>query len=413
MGLERRIGRRVFLKKVAQMGMGLLPLLFLGCTPHFRLKEMRRELHRFRSRAREARQDGILTGIRDFRGAIHVHSFLSHDSKGTPSEIIQAAREARLSFLAMTDHNNPRIFSEGIEGWVEGVLVIRGMEMIKGCSGGSGAGCASLLGIGMREYIDPHLLTFQEIINTVKDQGGLTFVAHSQAFRDWDLEGYNGMEIYDILDDAVDKPWKFPKYLFDILYSYRRYPEELFLRILDRPEGTLSRWDGLTRTRRVVGIAGNDAHQNTRILGRLLDPYPLSLRFVNTHIFSGELTRETLLDSLARGHSYVSFDILADPEGFLFFATDGAVQGIMGDEVLLTEGLLLRAHLPFPALFVLFRNGEEIRRGISTRLEYPLSLPGVYRMEAFLKIQGRWWPWIFSNPIYVRDGSGQRREMAG
>jgi hypothetical protein len=31
----------------------------------------------------------------------------------------------------------------------------------------------------------------------------------------------------------------------------------------------------------------------------------------------------------------------------------------------------------------------------------PVIEPGVYRVEAFLRVYGKYRPWIFSNPIFV------------
>ena len=33
---------------------------------------------------------------------------------------------------------------------------------------------------------------------------------------------------------------------------------------------------------------------------------------------------------------------------------------------------------------------------------FPVKEPCAYRLEAWLKLDGEWRPWIFSNPVYVR-----------
>ena len=51
----------------------------------------------------------------------------------------------------------------------------------------------------------------------------------------------------------------------------------------------------------------------------------------------------------------------------------------------------------------LIRNGrlvkEEHRRAA---LQWDVDVPGVYRIEAQQYVAGRWRPWIYSNPIWVR-----------
>ncbi len=375
-----------------------MALVLAGCTPHFKLAAIRAELPAFPSARDTARQSG---GLSDFRGVIHVHSRVSHDSEGTPDEILAAAREADLDFIIMTDHDSPEIFTHGLAGRHGKVLVIRGMEIIKGCRGGADR-CASLLAIGLTEYFDHRPLTFQEVVNEVRRQGGIAIVAHPRGWRDWSVEGLTGLEIYDTLDDVMDKKWKFPKYFFDILYSYRKFPAETFLSIQDRPAWHLAQWDELNRTKRLTGIAGNDAHQNVRVLGRQLDPYSLSFRYVTTHVLADALTRDGILQALRAGRAYVAFDLLSDSSGFSMELHDSGPRGLMGDELPLHPALRLETRLPRPALVLIFRNGTEVARCHCRRYVFPLPGPGVYRSEVMLQIRGKWRPWILSNPVYIR-----------
>lgn len=222
-------------------------LLTIGCSSHSHWQRQKDQINGLQQSRRAIPPVG---GYRDFSGVVHVHSLLSHDSKGTMDEIIEGAKQAGLAFVVMTDHHNPKVYRKGFEGWFDGILVIRGSEIIKGCDGRTGDTCNSLLVIGVKDYIDHKTLTMSQIIEAVKRQGGLAFVAHPNGFKDWDSPGLNGMEIYDILDDAVDHRWRFPKYFFDILYSYRSYPEQVFLSIVDRPDGNLKKWDERSQRRR-------------------------------------------------------------------------------------------------------------------------------------------------------------------
>ncbi|MCI0526236.1 MAG: hypothetical protein L0Y56_02110 [Nitrospira sp.] len=369
-----------------------------GCTPHFKLKSLRADLVELKSQRLSSTD---LAGYKDLRGVIHVHSYISHDSQGTREEIIHAAKQTRLNFIIMTDHDTPSIFTEGMQGWYEDVLVIRGMEMIKGCHG-SADRCASLLGIGLKSYFDHRSLTFQQVLDEVRRQGGLAFVAHPRGWQDWSLEGITGVEIYDILDDVMDKKWKFPKLFFDVLYSYGRYPEEVFISIQDHPSWHLRKWDQLSQSQRVVGIAGNDAHQNVKVMGYQLDPYPLSFKFVTTHVMAPELNEDSILSALKSGHAYISFDLLSDATGFLFTVLGGGTSGILGDEIKFIEEQVLTVQVPTPGLIVLVKDGHRFRQCLCSRFSVPAAGPGVYRVEVFLKIQDRWRPWILSNSIYLR-----------
>lgn len=373
--------------------------LAIGCTSHSRWQRQKDQIEGLQQTRRAIPAVG---GYRDFAGVVHVHSLLSHDSKGTMDEIVEGAKRAGLAFVIMTDHHRPKVYQRGFEGWFEDVLIIRGSEIIRGCRTRRADSCNSLLVLGLRDYLNPKGLTMHEVIDEVKKRGGLAIAAHPNGFTAWDHPGVDGFELYDILDDALDHPWRFPKYFFDILYSYRSYPDQVFLSILDRPDENLKKWDERSQRRRWVGLAGNDAHQNIRILGRLIDPYPLSFRFVRTHILAKELNESEVLRALAAGHTYVAFDLLSDATGFNFWAEDGAVQGIQGDEVRLTPVLRLMIESPVVGLIELIRNGTVVRKTTTLHLTLPVEEAGVYRAQISLKIGGRWQPWIFSNPIYVR-----------
>jgi hypothetical protein len=95
---------------------------------------------------------------------------------------------------------------------------------------------------------------------------------------------------------------------------------------------------------------------------------------------------------------------MADPTGFRFEAVDAAGKPVadMGDEVKLDD-LKLSARLTRPALVRLLRHGKEVSRTEGkSAFEFAPTEPGAYRLEAWLKLDGEWRPWVFSNPVYVR-----------
>lgn len=383
-------------KKTLKSGLavGLLLLLSatLSCASTKSLQKLRRALQEPPPPIVHA---PLPEEYRDVRGAIHVHSYLSHDSEGRPEEILKAAGEAKLDFIVMTDHSNPNIFTEGLEGRHGDLLVIRGMEIIKEE--------ASLLAIGIKAFINHRPIPLQEVVDRLKAEGAILFAAHPKNYPGWrKLKGLDGIEIYDIFDDATDRNARYVRYFFDILFRFNRYPDEVFLSILDRPERELAIWDRMTPSRKVAGIAGNDAHQNVRILGRQLDPYARSFRFVNTHLLVPALDQEAILQALREGHGYISFDILADAGGFFFGARHEDQAWRMGDEIPFREGIALHARAPRPGRFRLIKDGGVVYGGEGTAFSFSPAEKGVYRVEWTIHRGDRWWPWIYSNPIYLR-----------
>ena len=95
---------------------------------------------------------------------------------------------------------------------------------------------------------------------------------------------------------------------------------------------------------------------------------------------------------------------MCDPTGSRFECGDGGdgPSGLMGDEVPFTPGKKLVAQFPVTCHVRLLKGGQPISDQRGDRLELEVTMPGVYRVEAWLEIGGEERPWLFTNPIYVR-----------
>lgn len=413
--------RRRFIQTALAAGAGAFVPALGGCSQTPSAGAIREALAALRN---QRVKPPALDGYAEFRGVVHSHTNLSHDSPGTSGEILEAARLSRLDFLVTTDHYTPRIFTEGIEGRKDSVLVVRGVEVALGCTrvGALTRRCASVLAIGLREPLVPGengQWDWDALFQSIQKQGALSIIAHPRGMMNSSYFRYaDGMEIYDIADTVRDRLVDVPRFLRDFTLDYADYQEEIVLPlIVERSGWNLAEWDRFTKTRRFIGLAGNDAHQNLRAFGRQADPYALSFKAVNNHVlaptetpekrkaFAPGLTTEGLVAALRAGRSFAAFNILADAGGFRFTAhasDGGAVVAVLGDEVPMQAGLTLVAQSPVPGLLELLRDGMPIRRQEGRELRHQVDRPGVYRVEVSLKVVDRWRPWIFANPIYVR-----------
>ena len=133
------------------------------------------------------------------------------------------------------------------------------------------------------------------------------------------------------------------------------------------------------------------------------DIYDRSLNYVNTHILTHQLDEKSVREALREGHAYVAHNWLCQASGFAFVAeAKGKRLGVMGDEVKLVDGLKLKVETPVACTLKLIRNGEVIQTAESNKLEFVAKEPGVYRLEAWLEVDGEQRPWIYANPIYLR-----------
>ena len=359
-------------------------------------------------------------GLAEFKGVVHVHSFLGGHSNGNFAEIIAAAQTNELDFVVMTEHpakdyNTAEMTLKGDHG---GVLFINGNEVSTG-------GGDRLLLIPGDGHSDGQSST-QQVLS--RRASGLALVAYPEEFKSWDAIGYGGVEVYNVYTNArrINPLVMF----FDGLWSYRSYPDLLFANFYRRPSENLKKWDELIKQKgqRLVATAGNDSHANVGIslndssgktlLGLKLDPYDRSFRLVRLHVLVDDRSRlngqlsfpsldeGVLLSGISGGHCFIGFDLFGDTTGFRFTAHDRDESRIMGDEIKLDEQVTFNVSIPVPARVRLLKDGVQIQEadGVN-KMEFGAREKGSYRVEVYLpqlpKPAGEQ-PWIISNPIYVR-----------
>jgi hypothetical protein len=319
-------------------------------------------------------------GFTEYKGVVHVHSFLGGHSSGSFAEIISAAQANQLNFVIMTEHtekdfDTAAMTLQGVHG---GVLFINGNEVSNEN--------------GDRSLVLP---------------GDVSIVAYPEEFKNWDTAHINGVEVYNVFTNArrISPVVAF----FDVLWFQRSYPDLIFALYLQRPDENLKKWDQALAHARLTATGGNDAHANIGVslkdssgktlLGIQLDPYATSFRLVRLHVLIEQgktLDAGSLMEALRAGHCYIGFDFLGDASGFMFKAENGKIQG---DEITLEANTRLQVRTPVPARIVILKDGVvwTDESGISSK-EVAITERGVYRTEVYLGNL----PWIISNPVYVR-----------
>lgn len=401
------------MKRWKKIALAALALLLLSQIPfvyrRYQLGRLQAAINALNSRRVPASDDDPYV---DHRGVIHVHTRLGGHSTGTFDELVAAAKSNDLSFVVMTEH--PAKYTDTVaatlNGVHEGVLFINGSEL-------NPADDDRLLVVPGMSPTGP---TTQDAISRAKRDGKLVFVAYPERLRNWDVTDYDGLEVYNLYTDT--KKINYGLLFFDALWSYRSYPHLLFSTFHERPHDNLKRWDELTKTRgrKLVAVAGNDAHANVglsfqhltgeKILQLKLDPYERSFRVVRVRVLlekNQPVSAESVLAALARGHCFISFDLFCDAGGFRFAADNGIEKKLMGDEIPLANApVRLTVKTPVKSRVVFFRDGEVLSEEKETLgKELLVNERGVYRVEVYLDQLGKPAgdrPWIISNPIYVR-----------
>ena len=349
----------------------------------------------------------------DYQGVIHVHSSLGGHSTGNFAELISAAKINQLDFVIITEHPQADFDTSAmtLNGTHAGVLFANGNEVT------TADGDRLLLIPGSADAATMSMKSTREVVDKQKASGGLSIVAYPTDSQTWRSIPVDGVEVYNLFTNARDA--NRVALFFDGLWSYGRYPDLMFANFFVRPAENLKRWDDAISNgnHRLVATAGNDAHANIGLsvndasgkqwLGVKLDPYERSFQVVRTHALikkDSGLTRDSLLEAIANGHCYVSFDLFGDAKGFIFQVI-GPERRIMGDEIGFVDGLRVMVSAPLMSRIVLYRDGTAIDEKSGLKIEFPINSKGAYRVEAYLDslpapATGK--PWILSNPIYVK-----------
>lgn len=296
------------------------------------------------------RLEGARAGaeLLDLRGAVHVHTRVSHDSRGSIGDIVDAAHDAGIAWVAFTEHTRHARLQPA-QGEVEGVLLIPGWEI-------SSAG-GSILALGVRDRAGlPH--EPRALVDAIHARGGVAFVGHLERSELAQPDRYaeaapDGIELANLHANANEV--RFRLALGELLL-----PAPLALRSLLRtPRANLARWAELPGARAIVG--GVDAHAKFRALGPLggtLDRYRDLFRLLTTHVLVRERTAPAILEALREGRSYVAFEglgaverfeVTREADGFHLRAPREARLALVCAGVVESEALAADAVLPAPA----------------------------------------------------------------
>lgn len=191
------------------------------------LKRTREFIERNRAMRTEVPQRGPLKTV---RANLHVHSELSHDSRGKIEAIVAAAKRAKTQVLMFTEHPSKEkdFYLDGHQGIIDEVLCIPGAEMK-----------------GMLVYPTLSLAPFaaaepKEIASMVRSRGGHVFLSHLEERMDWQFAGITGTEIYNTHADfkkqmGLVQAMKNPLWFVRIASLLEKYPQEVYSALQSYP----------------------------------------------------------------------------------------------------------------------------------------------------------------------------------
>lgn len=335
-----------------------------------------------------------------YKGAIHMHTTES-DGTRPLEEVVALGRQVGLDFMMFSDHMN--LNNKSKEGFYGDTLVAVGYEH-------NDLNDTHHYLLFETPAVYPEEMSPREYVAAGAADGAVGIIAHPDEIRhklkefppypwhDWTVEGYTGIELWNQMSEWTEKLTRFNKLVMSLS------PRKSMVGPTDR---ILKKWDELNMKRKVVGVAGVDAHAFPVKLGPWrveIFPYKVHFKTLKLFIILPEPMSKDF--STAAGQLYeairdcrVYFANLkwGKVEALEFYAFNGSERVVCGGEISSVENTRIVAQLPSRATIRLVHNGVKILETNSDRLEYVVSSPGIYRLEAWKGKRG----WIFSNHIRI------------
>src|SRR3954468_4378046 len=352
---------------------------------------------------------------RTVRGAYHIHSSRS-DGAADKDAIAAAASRAGLAFIILTDHGDGTRVPDAPE-YLHGVLCVDAVEI--STNGGH------YVALDMRPSPYPLGGEPEAVVEDVRRLGGFGIAAHPDsprpqlAWSDWQA-AIDGLEWLN-----ADSEWRDESrlHLARLLFDYIWRPGPALASALDRPVTTLKRWDDLLHRRRIVALAGVDAHGG---IGRGMEEggkrrpalgtipsYEASFRsFTTRAVLDRPLTGDAVWDSRAlieairRGSVFTVVDAIASP-GFI--------------NVKSSDPLFAFVHVAMPdgGKLVVMQGGRDLGPlAVGSEGKYTFRTdPGSRATRFEVRVPGSPGtppvPWLVTNPIYrLEPGKGEARAPA-
>jgi hypothetical protein len=345
---------------------------------------------------------------------LHMHTCYS-DGGGSHEDLIQAAFQAGIDAIIVTDHN---VWVNGIEKvYRDGdrrLLLLMGEEVHDRELVPQGN---HLLILGAGQEMSLFARDPQHLIDQARRAGGLTFLAHPfessapaigeppLSWMNWEVHSFTGIELWNEMSELKSR---LATKLHAVFYVF-------FPAMMARGPSaeTVAKWDELlAQGKRIVAIGGTDAHAFQIKAGpfrKTVFPYEFHFRALNTHILSSEPLRgeteddrKVILDGLRSGRCFIGYDLAAPTSGFRFSAHGGGGRAWIGEELSARDGVTFQIKLPRSADCRLLRDGQTVRawRGTDT-CTYITNETGTYRVEVDIRHRGLMRAWIRTNPIFV------------
>ena len=251
----------------------------------------------------------------DYRGVIHLHSKLSHDSNGKFEDIMLAAMKNDIDFVVLTDHWSLDLYKKSQRKiFFSKTIYIIGAEI------GKNEGVTLLTFPLPQDFVPEN--DWRKNVALLRENGSLALASHIEFSDTGQLVGVDGIEITNLHTMLVDRTY--PGFFWAWIRALWWKNWDLAYLFNSEILKNLPRWKYLGQSINLPAFAGNDTHDNYRLfykLGPKLGSYDNTFKLITTHIWANELSEKSIIEAIKNGQSYFAFEIFGSTKGFRFYAT--------------------------------------------------------------------------------------------
>ena len=325
---------------------------------------------------------------KQYRGAYHIHTIYSRDSKITLKDVVTTAQKSRLDFVIIADHNSV----DAAEAYRKSSLAAPPL-MIFGAENTTVDGHLVTLGV---DRAPAGGLSANAIMDWVHEKRGYAVLAHPLSRRTpWknpDTLYFDGLEVYNFAHSLRDSnSWTLSGRLS--VLNKRSFLNHF----QKRPDALLDYWDRKLESGKYSGWGAVDAHIRHKWFGWPFENERLQFQSVTMVALADRLETKPVLDALASGRSFMVFESRGIATGFSFTAQAKEHIYVSGENVFLRQRPVFLIRTPERARIVLVNHGGTVFEYEGREAVFPVEKKGAYRVEVY-RGGGLW---ILSNPIYI------------
>lgn len=360
-------------------------------------------------------------------GVAHLHTIFSGEGGGSPKHIVEAARQAGIDFVIITDLDTTRARREGFEGTFEGIDLFVEMEVATP----AGHVLAFYSHTGSRNLPDKDIaeMAWRHYQSGETRDGIFLTVSHpSHVKLPWNrLDRYpEGIELINF--DAVWQRAFSDSFLdFSLTAAILAFnPYLAALRFYEPYPKDLVAWDNMNAlSHGHFAILGHDTQEKLHLTREWSLEWPTyhdAFRVAANVVLLSEPPpekfedrREVIYRAIREGRLAIVFQAIHPFEGNGWQLRCGDNSYRSGDDAPLKDGCEFVVdtppELPYRKIVRLWKDGELSAETTSpeSRVSFPARAPGMYRVEVlaapttlFRALLRRPTPYVIYNPIYVR-----------